>query len=141
MPIRSKTLADLGRLLALDGRSTAEVGQWYLIESSTLLRGEGGLNAPRFAAKEGSRPCIVVREWDGSAGDVCRVLPRSASGTSGIQHPPHAGRCSPRPHCHLTRHGRIVDTVPCFVTGEGMRQARSSCDEPDEVLMQVLAEA
>ena len=133
MERRIRRLEDLAALIP-GGRTTAEPGEWYLVENRSVLLADG----TPFSRKAGGRPCIVVRPWDGSEGDVCRVLPRSASSTSGLAHDPHGGRCDPRPSCKVTKRGRVVTAAPAYVTREGMAAAVSSCDEPDGPLRVLL---
>lgn len=138
MERRIHRLEDLYEVLGLTGRATAEVGDWYLV-SEDLIRCEAGprSGAP-FADKTGMRPCIVVRPWDGSAGDVCRVVPRSASGGSGLEHAAHGGNCEPRPHCLVTKAGWVVKSAPAYVPKPGMENAVSSCNEPSQEFMDQL---
>lgn len=135
MERRIHRLEDLRDIMGLTGRVTAEVGDWYLVPEALIRRATGPRRGAPFADKSGMRPCIVLRMWDGSDGDVCRVLPRSTTGGSGLEHAAHGGDCDPRPECRLRKEGWVVTTAPSYVPGPGMAQALSSCNEPAGDLM------
>lgn len=138
MERRIHRLEDLYEVMGLTGRATAEIGDWYLVPEALIRRASGQRRGSAFAEKPGMRPCIVVRNWDGSAGDVCRVLPRSTSGGSGFEHDAHQGECEPRPECRLTRAGWVVMAAPAYVPSPGMKEALSSCTEPSGSLRRKL---
>ena len=121
-------LREVMSALGVEGRTTADPGQWYSVENVDLFMGVDETADDLFATKDGSHPCIVRREWDGTYGDVCHVYPRSTTGGVGIEHALHYDHRGSE--CALTKNAHVVVDVPCIVGPAGMAVARNSCDEP-----------
>jgi len=116
-----------------------EVGEWFGLRESDVIRKVGKLKGQPFApkkAEEGKdgRRVIVYSEADGLPN--VRVFART-SDESG----PHPSHVDCERKCLINLPGRICFDVPCTVVADELVVSRRSCMESDRSLVDYLAGA